>query len=169
MAMTPHKHRHMPFKTYMANAIQTRVIDGTTACVDVALHANCVCWAPSYPVFTSHRIEDPSMENYNHINGDCILMMGVTYLTGFGWMYGINLFIVFGEVKNSTADERSNTGLSCASVSRFASATVSKGPTQETVVRLIGASLRLWFNMKERCLLARPQHQSHKVTRSNLR
>ncbi|OHW98907.1 PLAC8 family protein [Colletotrichum incanum] len=35
---------------------------------------------------TLHRIEDPSMENYNHINGGCILMMGVTYLTGFGWM-----------------------------------------------------------------------------------
>ncbi|CCF42511.1 hypothetical protein CH063_02855 [Colletotrichum higginsianum] len=35
---------------------------------------------------TSHRIEDPSMEGYSHVNSDCIVMMGVTYLTGFGWM-----------------------------------------------------------------------------------
>ncbi|KAK1718300.1 uncharacterized protein CLUP02_07588 [Colletotrichum lupini] len=36
---------------------------------------------------TSHRIKEPSMKNYRHINRDCLLMMGVTYLTGFGWMY----------------------------------------------------------------------------------
>ncbi|KAK0369638.1 hypothetical protein CLIM01_13006 [Colletotrichum limetticola] len=36
---------------------------------------------------TSHRIKEPSMKNYRYINRDCLLMMGVTYLTGFGWMY----------------------------------------------------------------------------------
>ncbi|KAK1673408.1 PLAC8 family-domain-containing protein [Colletotrichum godetiae] len=36
---------------------------------------------------TSHRIKEPSMESYRHINRDCIVMMGVTYGTGFGWMY----------------------------------------------------------------------------------
>ncbi|OHF01705.1 hypothetical protein CORC01_02896 [Colletotrichum orchidophilum] len=36
---------------------------------------------------TSHRLKEPSMESYRHINRDCIFMMGVTYLTGFGWMY----------------------------------------------------------------------------------
>ncbi|KAL0932546.1 uncharacterized protein CTRU02_211509 [Colletotrichum truncatum] len=35
---------------------------------------------------TSHRIEEPSMSHYHHVNRDCLWMMGITYLTGFGWM-----------------------------------------------------------------------------------
>ncbi|KAJ0160968.1 hypothetical protein CTA2_7001, partial [Colletotrichum tanaceti] len=76
-------------------------IIGIMVYANVAPPANCAVWAPFYLAFgrsgsnsppkvfgqTSHRIEDPSMEGYSHVNGDCIVMMGVTYLTGFGWMY----------------------------------------------------------------------------------
>lgn len=27
------------------------------------------------------------METYSPVNGNCVLMMGITYLTGCGWMY----------------------------------------------------------------------------------
>ncbi|KZL69344.1 PLAC8 family protein [Colletotrichum tofieldiae] len=36
---------------------------------------------------TSHRLREPSMESYEPINRECVLMTGITYITGFGWMY----------------------------------------------------------------------------------
>ena len=35
---------------------------------------------------TSERMRDPSMQTYEAFNSDCMLMCGITYLTGCGWM-----------------------------------------------------------------------------------
>lgn len=35
---------------------------------------------------TSERMRDPTMRTYEPFNSDCLLMCGITYFTGCGWM-----------------------------------------------------------------------------------
>ncbi|KAJ9150341.1 hypothetical protein NKR23_g3814 [Pleurostoma richardsiae] len=38
---------------------------------------------------TSERMRDPSMQTYETVNTDCLLMCGITYFTGCGWIYAM--------------------------------------------------------------------------------
>lgn len=35
---------------------------------------------------TSERMRDPSMATFEPVNNDCLIMGGLTYFTGCGWM-----------------------------------------------------------------------------------
>ncbi|KAL0934844.1 Cell number regulator 11 [Colletotrichum truncatum] len=36
---------------------------------------------------TSERMRDPTMQTYETVNTDCLLMCGISYFTGCGWIY----------------------------------------------------------------------------------
>ncbi|TPX15329.1 uncharacterized protein E0L32_004606 [Thyridium curvatum] len=38
---------------------------------------------------TAERMRDPTMQNYESINTDCMLMCGISYFTGCGWIYAM--------------------------------------------------------------------------------
>ncbi|KXH38763.1 PLAC8 family protein [Colletotrichum nymphaeae SA-01] len=38
---------------------------------------------------TSERMRDPTMQTYEAINTDCLLMCGITWFTGCGWIYAM--------------------------------------------------------------------------------
>ncbi|GKT64989.1 PLAC8 family protein [Colletotrichum tofieldiae] len=38
---------------------------------------------------TSERLRDPTMQTYEAINTDCMLMCGISFFTGCGWVYGM--------------------------------------------------------------------------------
>ncbi|KAK1964792.1 PLAC8 family protein [Colletotrichum sublineola] len=38
---------------------------------------------------TSERLRDPTMQTYEAINTDCLLMFGISFFTGCGWVYAM--------------------------------------------------------------------------------
>ncbi|OLN92816.1 Cell number regulator 11 [Colletotrichum chlorophyti] len=61
---------------------------------------------------TSERMRDPTMQTYEAINTDCLLMCGISWFTGCGWIYAM---MKRGEIRERFGIKGSGTSDCCVS------------------------------------------------------
>jgi len=71
------------------------------------------CFLPCLVVGkTAERMRDPTLATFEPINNDCLIMGGVTYLTGCGWIWA---FLKRGEIREKYGIKGDSTSDCCTS------------------------------------------------------